>query len=294
MTPNSVCVSVCMITFNHGSYIEQAIEGVLSQHTDFSFELIISDDISSDNTREICQRYYKRYPDKIRLLFRENNLGIFDNFFQTISCAFGDYIAICEGDDYWIDPYKLQKQKDFLDKKPNASLVYHNAIVEDNGKRRLFIDLNAEEHIVSTEELLKKWSIPTASIMFRKESLLLPSPLKQFHNADYFLEILLQTSGDIHYIPSIMSVYRKHSGSASEYMNKDLIGLYNGLVDLLCYCKPLFADTEHDTFNSAISFYKQQIKNIECAAKYPFLKYLDWRYYKRSLFGMLHIVRVKK
>lgn len=293
MESNSISVSVCMITFNHGRYIEQAIEGVLAQHTNFCFELIISDDHSSDNTREICQRYYDQYPDRIRLLYRDQNLGIFNNFFQSISYATGEYIAICEGDDFWIDPYKLQKQKDFLDNKPNASLVYHNAIVEDGDKRRLFLDLNAEEHIITTEELLKKWAIPTASIMFRKESLFFPSPVKQFQNADYFLEILLQTKGDIHYIPYIMSVYRKHSDSASELMNKDIVSLYNGLVDLLTYCKPMFSNNEQFIFDSAISFYRQQAKKGERVVKYPLLKYIDWRYYKRAIFRMLHIVRTK-
>ena len=138
---NNLLVSVCMITYNHASFVREAIEGVLSQKTHFKFELIISDDVSSDNTREICESYQRDYPEIIRLVFREQNLGICKNFYQTLSLAKGQYVAVCEGDDYWTDPYKLQKQIDYLSVHPSAIMLYHNAVVDTDGRKSLFIPL---------------------------------------------------------------------------------------------------------------------------------------------------------
>lgn len=294
MGNNDILVSVCMIAYNHEDYIGQAIESVLAQKTDFKYELIISDDVSSDNTREICYKYQKAHPDIIRLFFRETNLGICTNFFDTFSRAMGKYIAVCEGDDYWIDEYKIQKQKDYLDLHPKASMVFHNAIVGGNKHKSLFIGLDIETHVANTEELLKKWSIPTASIMFRSCSLFIPTPFKSFINADYYLEILLNSKGEIHYIPSIMSFYRKHNNSASEVLNADKVSLYNGLIELLQYCKPLYPSKDWSYFDNAVSYYAKLAKKEDRANKYPFIKYCDYRFYKRILLKILRISRTKE
>ena len=293
MMPDEVTLSVCMIAYNHGEYIGQAIESIVSQHTDFRFELIISDDVSSDNTRDICKLYEERFPDKIRLVFREQNLGICRNFFETLSLAKGKYVAVCEGDDYWIDNYKLQKQKEYLDNHPAASFVYHNAIVQKGREKRLFISLNTEEHIVGTEELLSKWAIPTASIVFRRSAFFIPEPFKVFTNADYYLELLLHSKGEIHYVPSIMSVYRRHEGSASEFLDKDKSGLYEGLKELLQHCRQFYSSSEQSLFQNAIDRYDQKKLSEERKSRFPFLKYLDWRFYKRTLFKKLRIARTR-
>ncbi|MER3632185.1 MAG: hypothetical protein C4325_08490 [Blastocatellia bacterium] len=114
-------VSVCMITYNHEPYIAQAIEGVLMQETDFPVELVIGEDCSTDNTRKICEDYAKRYPDKIRLHARESNLGMSQNFVKTICECRGEYIAFCEGDDFWTYEQKLAEQVEFLEKNRNYS-----------------------------------------------------------------------------------------------------------------------------------------------------------------------------
>ena len=290
---DDISVSVCMISYNHGEFIGQAIESILSQHADFGFELIISDDVSSDNTRSICQQYKERFPDKIRLVLREQNLGICKNFFETLSLAKGKYVAVCEGDDYWIDSYKLQKQKEYLDNHPAASLVYHNAIVKTGQTKKLFISLDKEKHIVGTEELLSKWAIPTASIMFRRDAFFVPEPFLVFTNADYYLELLLHSKGEIHYVPSLMSVYRMHPGSASEFLNKDKSGLYEGLKELLRFCRQFYGSEEQGLFQKAIDHYNRKKLNEERFVRFPFLKYLDWRFYKRALFSKLHITRFK-
>lgn len=109
-----VVVTVAMITYNHESFIAEAIEGVLMQRTDFNYQLLIGEDNSTDRTREIILDYMKCNQDIIHLLPQEKNLGMIPNFIETLKACNGKYIALCEGDDYWIDPDKLQKQVDFF------------------------------------------------------------------------------------------------------------------------------------------------------------------------------------
>lgn len=129
--PEKLCknpvVSVHMITYNHESYIRQAIEGVMMQKTDFEFELVIGEDCSQDKTRKICFEYQKKYPDKIRILWWHENVSKYGgNGRRNRSRCRGEFIALCEGDDYWTDPLKLQKQVDVMRQHPNVGLCYTN------------------------------------------------------------------------------------------------------------------------------------------------------------------------
>ncbi len=117
-------VSIKMITYNHAPFIAQAIEGVLQQKTNFPFELIIGEDCSTDGTREIVLEYQKKYPDIIRMVTSDKNVGMKKNSLRTMKACQGKYIAYCEGDDYWQRPDKLQKQADYLDNHPECGLVY--------------------------------------------------------------------------------------------------------------------------------------------------------------------------
>jgi len=117
-------VSVMMITYNHAPFIGQAIEGVLQQKTDFPFELIIGEDCSPDGTREIVFEYQKKYPDIIRVITSDKNVGATKNGLRTMKACQGKYLAFCEGDDYWHHPYKLQKQVDYMESTPECGLVY--------------------------------------------------------------------------------------------------------------------------------------------------------------------------
>ena len=129
---NNPIVSVHMITYNHEPYIRQAIEGVMMQKTDFEFELVIGEDASTDKTREICFEYQKRYPGSIRVLWWHENLRKIGhpaggNSARVMAHCRGEFIAFCEGDDYWIDPLKLQKQVDVMRKYPNVGLCFTGA-----------------------------------------------------------------------------------------------------------------------------------------------------------------------
>jgi glycosyltransferase involved in cell wall biosynthesis len=130
-------VSVQMITYNHEPYIDQAIEGVLFQETDFSIELVIGEDCSTDRTREIVMKYQNKHPDIIRVITSDHNVGARKNSQRTIKACRGKYIAFCEGDDYWHDPNKLQIQYDYLEKHPEFGLVHTDYDVFDQ-RRSIF------------------------------------------------------------------------------------------------------------------------------------------------------------
>jgi len=211
---NGFTVSICMITYNHESYIKQAIEGVLMQKTNFDFELVIGEDSSTDSTRLICEEY-KNQEIQVRLLSPESNLGVMPNFIRTLQACTGKYIALCEGDDYWIDPLKLQKQVDFLEANTNVPFCFHNA-------KTHFIDTNIVEdfnkklqtgYFATKDLLLKEWFIPTASLLIQKFYLPNPFPdwFSKVYSGDFALELLLSTKGDFYYIDEKMSIYRKNA-----------------------------------------------------------------------------------
>jgi len=174
-------VSVNMITYNHEPYIAQAIEGVLQQKTNFPFELVIGEDCSTDGTREIVFDYKKKYPDTIRVITSDKNVGACKNSLRTEKACRGKYIAYCEGDDYWHHPQKLQKQVDYLESHPECGLVfsdYHLLHVE-NGK--LIRDYRRNEGKNSLTQgspkqilgafLRGKYGIQTCTVCLRKDIL---------------------------------------------------------------------------------------------------------------------------
>src|SRR5262245_24288404 len=125
----SVKVSVAMITYNHGNFIAQAVESILMQVVNFDYEIIIGEDCSTDETRNVVIEYRNRFPHRIKMLLHDKNVGLMQNFIQTIEACRGQYVALCEGDDYWTSPYKLQKQVDFLESHPEYAICFHNVTV---------------------------------------------------------------------------------------------------------------------------------------------------------------------
>lgn len=116
-------VSVWVITFNQEAYLENTLNGILMQKVNFNYEIVIGEDCSTDNTKEICINFQKKYPEKIKLILNEKNIGMISNFIQTAKACKGKYVAFCEGDDYWVDPLKLQTQVDFLEANPEYGMV---------------------------------------------------------------------------------------------------------------------------------------------------------------------------
>lgn len=209
-------LGVCMITYNQETFIAQAIEGVMMQKADFDFELIIGEDFSTDRTRQIVLEYKKKYPDKIRLLLRESNYGMMRNFVETLRAGDGEYIAVCEGDDYWTDPNKLQKQVDWLENNRGYSICSHGVRIVYQGTNKPS-QIWSREWIkkgeATIEEIINSGGGATCSLVFRSQVLEdLPGWYQEQRGGDWSLQILCASQGRMKYIPDIMGVYRVHAG----------------------------------------------------------------------------------
>jgi len=225
-------VTVCMITYNHEAFISEAIEGVMMQQTSFPIELIIGEDCSTDRTRKICQEYKLKYPDKIKLLLPESNLGMMRNFYTTLDVSTGKYLALCEGDDYWTDPHKLQKQVDFLEANEDYAICFHPVKIWKDDK--IVDDFITHEVPDETNicDLVKGNYIHTPSVVFRRNMNVI-NELKKINTpaGDFVLYMLNAKYGKIKKLKDIMAVYRYGVGIWSTQSETK-----NGLNTLSVYC----------------------------------------------------------
>jgi glycosyltransferase involved in cell wall biosynthesis len=206
-------VSVCMIAYNHEAYIRQAIESILSQEVDFPIELVIGDDCSPDGTAAICEEFVCRDP-RVRLLSRERNLGVMPNFTRTLLACTGEYVAVCEGDDYWTDTQKLQKQVQFLDAHPEyAGAAHQSMVITANVAVRTFKD--DVPPTLATIDLIGGRLFHTASVIFRRPVLNLFSNSPLVLSCDRLLNFCITFLGKVHYSRDCMCAYRLHSGGMS-------------------------------------------------------------------------------
>ncbi|GAB3693552.1 glycosyltransferase [Spirosoma flavus] len=274
---NNYTVSVNLITYNHEKFIREAIEGALMQKTTFSFEIVVCDDYSTDSTRDILNTYQKEYSDKIKLRYRPKNLGLKYNYFDNIDACTGKYIAICEGDDYWTDKYKLQKQVDFLEANPDYSMCFHSGL-EVHEYENLDPTSNifsiVDERTYSGEEILSSWLIPTASVVFRKPASLAFSYLDKFLFYDIILFLKLCEQGKIFCLNDVMCVYRRHPNSITNsnlsyltyiqhliYLNKEFQGKYASIVNR-CIALEYMKRAKYAFKNQSISFISHAFKSI--------------------------------
>ncbi len=204
-------VCVLMITYNHAPYIAEAIESVLAQQTDFQVELIVGEDCSTDNTREIVSSYAQRFPSRIKAIFNQKNLGA-GNFKSVYNSADGDYLALLEGDDYWTDPLKLKKQVDFMEKNSDCAIAFHNVIVSNQNKDiapQLWHAAGTMNPRYSLKNLLNGNFIQTCSVLYRRKNLpVLPDWILTTPMGDWPLHILHAEKGLLGYIDEVMAVYR--------------------------------------------------------------------------------------
>ena len=204
--------SISCCTYNHETYIAQAIDGFLMQKTTFPFEILIHDDASTDKTASIVKDYEKKYPNLIKPIYQTKNQFSKGQNASQINCmrAQGKYIAICEGDDYWTDPLKLQRQINLLEKNPSYIASTENGLIlfTQTGKTIGFSD--EPERLYTLDDLLIKRRFPTASVVYRA------SVNKFFFSSrvvvDTILWGILSQHGLIHYNPIVSSVYRRGCG----------------------------------------------------------------------------------
>jgi glycosyltransferase involved in cell wall biosynthesis len=207
-------VSVCLISYNQANYIEKAMDGILMQDLSLPWEIVIADDCSTDGTKEILQRYFERYPDKIRILPRTTNWGPGPNFVDLLLQAKGKYIAYLEGDDYWCDPSKLSQQVAYMEANTSVALTWHGYHIIDEHDRITKSDAHNESKLNFTADEFKKInSIKSLTICFRNVIREFPSNYLDCPNGDTYLYTLIGQHGGAHFIPSIQpSCYRVHSG----------------------------------------------------------------------------------
>lgn len=217
-------VSVCVSTFQHGPFIKDCLEGILQQKTDFPIEILIGDDGSTDGTREICLEYARKEPTKIRLFLhrRENNIHIMGrptgrfNMLYNIYQAKGKYVAFCEGDDYWNDPFKLQRQVQTLATNDRYVLSFHDRIEVDKNKIPVANSGNGKvtPRDLTEEELMRGKLVPPLTVLFRRSLFppLTPHAI-QIVNLDTYLFAMMGQFGSGHYAKDVAPAgYRIHSG----------------------------------------------------------------------------------
>jgi len=213
MNKEEIVVSVCMITYNHESFIRQAIDSVLFQNASIGFELVIGEDCSTDGTRGICEEYANTHK-QIRLLPSLKNLGLMPNFIRTLQACHGKYTAICEGDDYWTNPLKLQKQIDFLETNSlYAGCAHQSMVLVDNTESRLFRQ-NVPQEITVTD-LIGLRLFHTASVVFRSSVLELINNAPPVLSGDRLVNFCIAFSGKFRFFDECMCVYRLHDAGMS-------------------------------------------------------------------------------
>lgn len=254
-------VSVICITYNHQSYITEAIESFLNQKTDFPFEVIIHDDASTDGTTEILQWYAKEYPNIIKPVFQKENQSsqlkknaLLPIIMTAVSNTRGKYIAYCDGDDYWTDANKLQIQISEMEKHKDCEMSFHPVLRQSiNGKRRgnVIAQHSHKNKIFETRQLVLGAAkfCPTVSFIFSKNVFSnIPKWLFDAPCTDYFLQILSSLKGGALYLNKVMAVYRSHSiGSWTEKVSRDqnlihsyFSGMLQSLDDINCHTNNQF------------------------------------------------------
>jgi glycosyltransferase involved in cell wall biosynthesis len=207
-------LSVCIFAYNLEKFIARSIESVLSQETDFEYEIVIGEDCSTDSTRAIALAYQQKYPGKIRVLCNEKNLGIMENYTHTINQCRGEFIALLDGDDYWIGDRKLQVQVDYLTANPEYVLCFHDAKILKKDGSFDNITCCGPDHkkIVSFKDVICDVHIPTSSLVFRRNGLsdFPPEWFNYTYCPDRPIFLLLLANGPGYYFNELWSVYRKH------------------------------------------------------------------------------------
>lgn len=239
-----VVVSVCVVTYNQEQYIGQCLESIVNQKTSFRFELIVGEDFSPDNTAKIVQKIAAKYPEVVIPIVRSENIGGHKNFMGVFERARGDFIAYCEGDDYWIDENKLQKQYDALKRHPNVDLCFHPAKEYRNEKFHSIINnYFNEETIIPFEKVVEgRGGFMPSNSLFIRSSSILPFPdwfIEKVPVGDTFIQALAAKKGGAYYLPNAMSIYRRFTlgsmtseGRVPTFEREKMVNI----IDAYVYC----------------------------------------------------------
>lgn len=230
-------VSVVTICYNQEKYIGEALQSFVEQQTDFPFEIIVADDKSTDKTPEIIEAYAKKYPDLFVPVLRKKNYGVQKNMRDALKRARGAYIALCEGDDYWTDNTKLQRQADFLDSHPAYGMCFHPVRVffQNKEEEDSFFPAPEKGHVFTVNELLRWNFIQTNSVMYRKQNY--DKMPEEALPLDWYMHLYHAQFGKIGYIDRVMGAYRRHASGIwwAAHNNRDELWRKHALEYLHTY-----------------------------------------------------------
>lgn len=304
---DNIMVSVLIMTYNHEKYIRQALESVMMQETTFPFEIIIGDDCSSDKTVEIIQEVIKDYRGDVILIAREKNIGMNANNFDIGYRARGKYIAEVEGDDYWIDKHKLQKQFEFLESHPECSVVAHKVAVVNEREHpigEVKPDIGELNRYFGKEDAMKYQArlLHPTSVMYRnlykkEEFRALNNSYRNFGGHKIFV-LIMASVGKIYISDEVMAVFRfvtrMCASNARSLVLQNELFWERGKLDLYLYIKEYLSDSYDFTeciskeyINLRKYLYKKSVPEKKKIVS-EYFKKLTWKEKLRSLLGLMH------
>lgn len=265
-------LTICCLTYNHEKYIQECLVGFLKQKTNFNFKIKIIDDASTDSTTDIIKNFCNLYPDFFEVTFKNYNTSPEESFLDLLKNIKTEYVALCEGDDFWTCENKLQKQFDFLEENKNYSACFHPVRVEfENDSKKNYIFPNLNKNFVTLNELSENNCIQTNSVFYRwrflKEDIQKLLPIDSLPG-DWYLHLLHAEKGNIGYINEVMGVYRKHdggiwSGGVDKVVKNYGIQHANFFKNLKNHFYPKYAESFQNRYDFLIKKNKELNKKIK-------------------------------
>lgn len=271
-------VSVVTIAYNQERFIEQSVRSVLQQQTRFPVEYIIADDCSTDKTQVILQRLLKENPGAFALLQRDRNLGLAKNFRDSYNSASGQYIALLEGDDYWTDPLKLQRQFDLMESRPDCSICFHSVdYVDESGNPLGRRHPKEFKELWNLDDLMQSNPVQTCSIVIRRSMLpQLPEFFLQLKLGDWPLCVLAARQGPLLCLEPSMAAYRVNgggtwTGKSNAKKHAEITAMYLCLAvacpDLLSHVEPIFR-RQTESFVETIDELREENRTLRAVQKW--------------------------
>ena len=301
----NIKVSISCITFNQAKYIAKAIDSFLMQKTNFEYEILIHDDASTDGTAEIIRAYQEKYPNKIFPVFQTENQyskGVKISYKYLYPKYRGKYVAVCEGDDYWTDEYKLQKQFDYMEEHPNCGLCIHGAIeVKEDSEITIAKDMLSDkieeyEMIDAIKGIGRK--VATNSFFYRKELCMeMPEWRLKAPCDDYIIPIMCAKNGSIAYLPQIMSAHRAAAISSMNLSWKkepEKRKVYNQRFDEMLKGIDQYTDCQYSDLLKQESirnwfYYYVQIKDKKALRSQEYISFRKKLPFKKKLYTFLDL-----
>jgi glycosyltransferase involved in cell wall biosynthesis len=254
----SIKVSIIILTYNHKDYIEDAILSVINQEVNFEIQIIIADDCSTDGADVIIDKYQKKYPEKITLACSQKNIGATLNEVRALSCCKGEYIAILDGDDYWTDPKKLEKQIAIFENFPDCKLVFSDFIYQ-NHEGVIIGNYKSNNYKYSHLEILSGYCPKTLTVLFRKVDLpsILPKEYFCLNYTDHFLFAMVSQDGYAYGLDQSTGVHRIHKGGVFSMVEP--IQKYNEMLRNFTLMDSYFVSPKQ---HEALRYAKEKTKSL--------------------------------